>query len=716
MMKPSVFFLPFLIVGMFHAGLAQHPSDIYSIPMDSLWNMKVSGVSRFNQSTDKTPNSVIVITEQQIESRGYQDLSDVLKDMPGFDITDNASRFGEFYTLRGIQGNERMLVLIDGHKINPPTGTLLSVGNSISIRFAKQIEIIYGPASAMYGADAYSGIINIISKDNDRSDYNLISAVSDGSNSTVDAMLESRIKVDDDLSFTVFGRMFHSAGFNEVGFDTLFNIISRYQPPLTPECEQPINDYSFFSRVNYKKISFGYFRQMFDEGNASIESPLRNVYNSMDRWKISTDNLWLAYKNDFENLGTLNSEVSVVSFRIDNNSQFTKWARANDPSAYISQYSMGSDLAVKGNTNLHKVFSDEVQLIGGIDYEHIRSIPSYASDQLFGKAYKYEGWVADSINEKMVSTENRIAGFGQLMWSPFQSLDLVIGGRYDYSSQYKGTFNPRVGFTYSPFTKTRLKFVYGTAFQAPSLFYQYEQFGTPANVMLSSIEVQERMDPNWKLKNQLVSSYELSLVQQSFNSLQIKVSGFYNHLTDIIERVTYDTENKTYNKYFNTYSIGIRNENIGVQNIKGVTTELNYGISDHFESYFYYCYTDGIEESASGDVGIPRISRHKIWFGATANNVFERITISPRVRWIGDMNNANKTAFPSGKQEGYTSLDLSLSVNRIFNVMKLYVLCNNLLDRKIYHGGLFEQAGGHLAAIPEEGFRFQCGIQVTVAD
>ena len=674
----------------------------------------LSPVSRFQQSSDKTPNSVIVITEQQIESRGYQDLSDVLKDMPGFDITDNGARFGEFYTLRGIQGNERMLVLIDGHKINPPTGTLLSVGNSISVRFVKQIEIIYGPASAVYGADAYSGIINIISKDSYRNKSNLAATVSYGSNSSVDAMVESRVKVNDDLSFTVFGRMFHSDGFNEVGFDTIFNIINRYKSPLIPKCEQPINDFTFFSRINYKNFTLGYFRQMFDEGNAGIENPLKNVYNSMDRWKISTDNLWLNYKKEIDKLGTLNSDINVVSYQIDNNSQFTKWVTANNPSAYISQYSMGKDLAIKGNTNLHKVFSDKLQVIGGIDYEYIRSIPSYSADQLLGQAYKYEGWVADSINKKMVSTENRIAGFGQLIWSPFQALELVVGGRYDYSSRYKGTFNPRLGFTYNPFDKTLVKFVYGTAFQAPSLFYQYEQFGTSTNVMLSSVEVRTRMDPNWQLKNQLVSSYELSFTQQLFKSLQIKVSGYYNHLTDIIERVTYDTEAKTYNKYFDKLSIGIRNENIGIQNVKGFNTEINYGISDKLETYFYYCYTDGTEATSAGNVGIPRISQNKFWIGATYNNLFDCITVSPRFRWIGDMNNANKIAYPSGKQPGYTSLDLSLSVNRILGFMKFYAMFNNLLNQKIYHGGLYEQAGGHLAAIPEEGLHVQLGLQVNL--
>jgi hypothetical protein len=196
--------------------------------------------------------------------------------------------------------------------------------------------------------------------------------------------------------------------------------------------------------------------------------------------------------------------------------------------------------------------------------------------------------------------------------------------------------------------------------------------------------------------------------------LQFKVSGYYNHLTDIIERVTFDTKANTYNKYFNNLSIGIRNENIGVQNVKGFNTEVNYGISDKLDAYAYYCYTDGIEETSAGNVNIPRISQNKAWIGATYTDLFDCITVSPRFRWIGDMNNGNKIAYPTGKQQGYTSLDLSLSVNRILGFMKFYVQINNLLNQKIYNGGLYEQAGGHLAAIPEEGLHVQLGLQVNL--
>ena len=710
--KHLVFFL-LICLGSMQSLFAQKEYDIYSIPIDSLWNMEISGVSRYKQSADKTPNSVIVITEQQIELRGYQDLSDVLKDIPGLDISDNASRFGEYLTLRGIQGNERILVLLDGHKLNPPTGTLLSIGNSISVRFAKQIEIIYGPASAMYGADAYSGVINIISKDSYKNKINTVFSGSYASLSSIDAMVESRVKVNNNLSFTVFGRMFRSEGFDVVGTDSIYNIINRYQPPHKPECEQPINDYSFFLRTDYKNFTFGYFRQMFDEGNAYTQDPAKNVYSKENIWKLATDNIWASYKKEVGKIGILSFDLNLVSFNLNNNTQFTKWVNANDPDTAFRQYMTGSDMAFKGSTSLQKVFSKKLQFIAGFDYEHIVSIPPYANDELFGKSYKYEGAIADTIDNLLTLKENRISGYGQIIYTPFTSLNVIIGGRFDYSSRYGPTLNPRLGFTYSPFEKTILKFNYGTAFQAPSLFFQYEQWGSATHVMLSASEVQKLVDPNWDLKNQLVSTYEISLAQQLGNAFQFKTSVYYNKLTDIIQRITFDNNNSTYNKYYDRLSNGVRNENVGIQTIKGLNAELNYGISDKLETYFYYCYTKGVSEEAAENIDIPRISENKIWLGGTYYNLFGKINISPRFRWIGEMNNSNKVKYPDGKQKGYTAIDLSLSVNRIFGFLKFYAQFNNLLDQKIEHAGLYQQTGGYLPSITQEGLRIKFGIEIN---
>jgi len=139
---------------------------LWNLSLEELMDIKVTGFSRYKQKISEVPNNVMVITQQMISERGYFDIYDALKDVLGIDISSNAGQFGEWYSLRGISPSDRFLVLINGHKLNPASGTFISIGNSISIKYVERIEIIFGPASAVYGADAFSGIINIIISDN----------------------------------------------------------------------------------------------------------------------------------------------------------------------------------------------------------------------------------------------------------------------------------------------------------------------------------------------------------------------------------------------------------------------------------------------------------------------------------------------------------------------------------------------------------------------
>jgi len=691
-------------------------NDIYAISIDSLWNMQVSGGSRYSQSVEKMPNTILVINEKQIESRGYRDLSDVLQDLPGIDFSDLASRYGEYVTMRGIQGNERILVLIDGHKLNPPTGTMLSIGNSISVQFVKQIEIIYGPASVMYGSDAFAGIINIISKDPTKSKIDFRFNSSYASLNSVDVMAETQFNLNKDLSLSVLGRVYKSEGLDLVGTDPMFDFIKQYPAPFNTFCDQPINDYTLFFKGNYKKISAGYLRQGFNEGNAYSQNPASNIYSSMNRWKSSTDNAWLSYKNNVGKLGLLTVDFNLINYKIDDTTQYTKWVTPNTPTEYFSQFMTGSDLALKTSVNLFSVPSKQLKFISGIDYELIQSIPPYANDQLFGKSLQFVGETAKTIKNKLTLVEHRISAFTQMVWTPYSFLDIAAGGRIDYSSRFKAAFNPQLGFTLQPISSMLVKFMYSSASQAPSLFFMYEQWGSGTHVMLSVDEVKSLIDPNWQLKNQLVSTYEVSIVQKIGELFQFKSGLYNNNLTNLIERITFDNVGITFNKYKtdNIFTKGIRNENIGSQQTTGFFSELNFSYKNKLESYIYYNYTNSTSVNSRSEIATPRVSMHKLHLGATYFNAFNLFNISARFRYIGDINNLNTVVFPSGKQPGYTMLDLTLTTNSIYKVAKAFVQINNVLNQTVEHAGLFQQVSGYLPTIRQEPIRVKLGLEIRL--
>lgn len=711
----NFFFLLLFILGFFltHAQNLDSLDNLWNMSLEDLMDYQVSGVSRFNQNVDNVSNSIHVITQQQILDRGYQDLGDVLKDLNDFDVVSNAGQFGEFYCVRGIEGNDRFLVLINGHKINPSSGTHLSIGNSISVRYAERIEIIYGPASAVYGADAFSGIINIVFNQNDVQATNISTSVNYGTLNSIDANFKAQTFSKNGFSVFLMARYYQSDGPNFTNTDTTFynyNVVNSYPLPLTKAFEQPTNDHTIYFNAAYKNFSINYFRRQFDEGNALGFVPSIYIYNKENKWKNSTDMFWVSYKQNFKNSGIFTVDLSYKFFNQDNNTIYYKWNIPNvfDPTQKYSQFMTGKDNTYLVLFNYNQKISKKITLVFGADNEYSEMIPPYANDEVFGQSVKYYGKNQEIIDKQLTIHENRSSVFGQILYTPFEFINFGIGGRYDYSTRYRGVFNPRIGVIISPFSSTKIKINYGKSFQAPSLFFQYEQWGAPTVVNISATEMQ-KIDSTWKLQNQIVTSQEVSLHQSVNNNFNFIFTIYYNKLSNLIERTEFS--DSVYNKYFDTYTVGLRNENIGSQEILGGNFQVNAKITRKITVYSYYSYTDAVSLTGGEPNLIPRVSLHKVWAGFTFQNLFNHITFSSRLKWVSSMYNMNTTVFPNNKQPGYYLLDANISYNNLGDYLRLYANFENVLNTYIEHGGLYEQTGVYTAVIPQQGFTFKVGLE-----
>ncbi len=689
--------------------------DYYlDLSLEELMQIEVTGLSRYKQDVSDIPNSIQVISQKQIKERGYHDLSDVLKDMPDFDITGNVGRLGELYAIRGIEGNDRLLVLINGHKLNPATGTYLSIGKSIAIANAERIEIIYGPVSAMYGADAFSGIINIIfKKENNENENNFQgnAYINYGSMNTKDFALNLYQKISEDYSMRLDFRMYNSDGFDILGRDTIYDIIKTYQNPIANKCEQAIKDHSVFMNLNYKDWSLNYYRQQFDEGNALAHNPSIYIYDKSNKWKTTTDIIWANYTTDLDNDITLNMDISYKRHIQDENTIFHKWEIPNQIGDTYQQFMTGKDHTIHGVFTFHQYYSDKLDFIVGIDNEYNISIPPYANDEVLGSADKYEGENKTKIDDELTLTENRFATFGQFTYNFSDFISIILGGRYDYSTRYNSVFNPRTALMLKPFEDTKINLTYGRAFQAPSLFFLYEQFGTPTITMISATEI-EKQNPSLALKNQIVNSYELNVSQKISSKINARITFYFNDLTDLIERNLFT--DSVYNKYFDKYTSGLRNENIGSQKVLGGNIFLNSQITKKINVSAYFSYTDAkYKVKNKKEYAFPRISKEKIWLSITASNLFEYFTITPRLKWINKMYNLNNKVFADNYQDAYVNVDLSLSINNLSKHFRIYANFQNLLNRDIEHGGFSTQTGIYTAVIPQDKFTCQIGIEAN---
>jgi len=151
-------------------GFAQDQGNVadslLSLSIEELLNVQVSTASRVGTSTlQEAPATIRIVTAEQIADRGYRSLLEVLADQPEIKVDFAVDpRWMNDITVRGVRYMDKVLFLLDGQRISSPTNELIPIMENYPVHLAQQIEIIFGPASALYGADAFSGVVNIITK------------------------------------------------------------------------------------------------------------------------------------------------------------------------------------------------------------------------------------------------------------------------------------------------------------------------------------------------------------------------------------------------------------------------------------------------------------------------------------------------------------------------------------------------------------------------
>jgi len=183
----------------------------------------VTSVSKKAESIYEAPATIIVITREEIRKRGYNDLVEMLKDIPGFDL---AMWYGGEYSniyQRGFRqsSTDKTLLLIDGIEENDLWSNKASIDRQYPLSNIERVEIIYGPASTMYGPLAFTGVINVITRNSvdaikPGNSFGVSGTVNYGTYNTVTADLSVSGKKRN-ISFTLSGRFFHSDEMNLSG-------------------------------------------------------------------------------------------------------------------------------------------------------------------------------------------------------------------------------------------------------------------------------------------------------------------------------------------------------------------------------------------------------------------------------------------------------------------------------------------------------------------
>ena len=161
--------LALLLILWYQAVLAAPASEEEELALVYGDKATVSIATGTPQNLSRAPSVASVITSEDIAVMGANELDEVLETVPGLHVSHSSIRYASTYMVRGIgggnQANPQILLLQNGIPMTTMfNGDRGSAWNIVPLQNVARIEVIRGPGSALYGADAFAGVINIITK------------------------------------------------------------------------------------------------------------------------------------------------------------------------------------------------------------------------------------------------------------------------------------------------------------------------------------------------------------------------------------------------------------------------------------------------------------------------------------------------------------------------------------------------------------------------
>ncbi|HYG36200.1 MAG TPA: TonB-dependent receptor, partial [Clostridia bacterium] len=512
----GIILLTFVQTG--HAGdaleLAGATTNFADLSIEQLLDVsvdKVTTASRYEQRVTQAPASVSIVTADEIQKLGYRTLADVLGGVRGFNIT-----YDRNYHYVGARGfgrpgdyNSRVLLLVDGHRINDNIYNQASIGTEglIDVDLIDRVEVIRGPSSSIYGESAFFGVINVVTKRGHQLNGAEASAEA-GSFDTYKGRFTVGKNFANDLELLLSGTWYDSAGARRLYY-------AEFDDPLTNDGLARHSDddsyQSFFGSVRWKDftLSGGYVSREKEIPTASFGSVFNSSLEDTVDERAYVD---LRFDHDFGESTHLMARVSYDRYSYYGHYPYYAEGPVINPGLIAVNQDEAIGQWVSTEWQVTQKLFDRHVLVGGVDYRE-------NFEQTQRNFYYEPGY--DNIH---IDNSGRNVGlYSQVEISILTNLMFNGGLRYDHYDTFGDTLNPRLGLLYSPWQKTTFKLLYGRAFRAPNVFELY--YEAPGS---------GKSNPD--LRPEHIHTYELVYEQYLPANLRFTASGYYYQIDELISQ------------------------------------------------------------------------------------------------------------------------------------------------------------------------------------
>lgn len=630
--------------------------------------------NRNSRSVEDIPASVSIIDARTINSLPVQNVDEILRSVSNIYVNRSWGIFSQnaSVTMRGLDASSRVLVLLDGVPLNKSAGGSVN-WHLLSASSIERIEIIKGPASAIYGNNAMGGVINIITKNSEKPIQGEV-GISGGTYQSLGGHINvSGMRLKNDKGFSWRLSSFYRQG------DGYF---------LSPESQRDTTDARVFLKEYNIEAKAGYQfnkNHKFDVG-IRVYDDLRGqgtkVYEEFgDYMSVNTTYLRASYKGNFNN-----SILNVLAFY-----QFEyEYKQSESISANSGKYKLSDrdsrkkDYGLWINASTH--LAGRHILTYGLDLKrgsvNVANIYKTSTDELFytGTLDFYGAFIQDELklfNNKLV---------------------VVLGARMDFSAYYNGQLivkNPtsNTGFSkdlnesfshsqwnaFSP--KLALKFHLN---KVQSVYISYSKGFMPPK--LDDLSKSGKIRKGFKLANpelgpEYISNYEVGYNLNFHGKIIVEPSIYYSRGRDFqyfvgtgdsIDTGGGDALQPVYQRQ-NISSVEILGVEISTkyQLLKSLALRLNYTYNHSIITDF--AQPDKLEKDISGNY-LMEVPMHMFYAGINWENHYFKTNLSFNYissQWYDDENTTKIDAYNmidfQVSKDFYTYFNASIIIQNILN-------------------------------------------------
>lgn len=460
--------------------------------------------SKYEQKVTEAPSRVSIVTAEEIRHYGYRNFGDLLRSLGGFYIS-----YDRNYSYIGVRGfgvpgdyNTRVLMLIDGHRINDNIydSAYVDTALGLDLDLIQRVEVVRGPSSSLYGSNAFFAVINVITKKGRELDgLELSGAVA--SHESYQGRLSYGQRYQNGLELLVSGTYYDSDGNSNLYY-------REFDDPATNYGVAEDSDDDQFENI-FAKLAYGDFRlaALYAEREKGIPTaPWGTEFNDPDT--RSWDGRSYLDLN-YQHLAEGGTEIAARFF-------YDRYWYDGD---YVFDYGPPPEIITNHDESVGSWWGTEILLSRPVFDAHRLSLGGEYRDTLKQEQRNFDVYGVWLDSDADIDSW---ALFVQDEWTLADNILLNIGLRHDHYDSFGGSTNPRLALIYFPLTDTTLKLLYGEAFRAPNVYELYYHDGYSTG------------KPNPDLDPENIKSLELVWEQHFTGNIRTAVSLYRNEIEDLL--------------------------------------------------------------------------------------------------------------------------------------------------------------------------------------